>query len=339
MLAWLFQKIFIAIVPAQEGHEVVVLTVKNKKIINSVRHHFEGDTSSIAMNNFIQENINLSPFFYISVLNLYPNQGAYDGCTKQNDKTAGIQVLCRDKQWTQYASKDDLSQLETSYSSVGLDFIFSPFSLIEYYFTDKIKGGLALYAFGMPNLFAVAIFDGGKLEYGYHYTHTQSDLIEAEEDAEALEFGSPILEEEGEDSVVRLDDLDLMDDLDSLGDLADLDELDELSDMSEFSEDSLTPEEKRIDKDNGMVLIKGELDRSNEEYQRFEWIQKTLERFYASEQCQNRFIETVCIADSGSGGDELKRYLEEELFLNVLIRHVDVGEGINALAQLEEAAL
>jgi hypothetical protein len=338
VLGWLFQKVFIAIAPMNEGNEVVVITVKNKKIVDLQRRHFEGDASSNAMNKFIQENINISPFFYISVLNLSSNQGAYDGCTKLNEKTEGIKVLCRDKQWTQYASRDDLSQLEKSYSSVGLDFIFSPFSLIEYYFADKIKDGLALYSFGMPNLFSVAIFDKGRLEYAYHYTNTQSDLMEAEADVEALEFNLPIADEE-DDSIVKLDDLedlDLMNDLDSLGDL---DDLDELSDMSEFSEDSLTPEEKRVDKDSGMVLIKGDLDRSNEEYRRFEWIQKTLERFYASEQCQNRFIETVCVADSGSGGDELKRYLEEELFLNVLIRHVNVTDGINALAQLEEEAL
>ena len=341
MLGWTFQKVFIAIIVLEEGHEVVVLTVKNKKTIDLIRHHFEGDSSSIAMNNFIKEKSNISPFFYTSILNQYPNQGAYDGCIKSNEKSVGIKVLCRDQQWTQYASREDLANLEKSYSNIGLDFIFSPFSLIEYYFADKIKSGLALYAFGMPNLFSVAIFDEGKLEYAYHYTPTNSDLMEAEEDAEALTFSSPLIEEEEEeeDSIVRLDDLedlDLMDDLDSLGDL---DDLDEFSDSSEFSEDSLTPEEKRVDKENGIVLIKGELDRSNEEYSRFEWIQKTLERFYASEQCQNRFIETVCIADSGSGGDELKRYLEEELFLNVLIRHVDVGVGINALAQLEEEAL
>ena len=65
----------------------------------------------------------------------------------------------------------------------------------------------------------------------------------------------------------------------------------------------------------------------------------SLQRFYQSDECQNRFIETVCIADGGNGGDELKRYLEEELFLNVLVRRVNICEGVNALAQLEEENL
>lgn len=345
MLEWLFQKIFVAIVPVKSGHDILILTVKNKKVIDSTRRHFEGETPSTLMNNFILEKTNSSPFFYISMLNLFSNQGAYDGCMKSNlhnnEDNVGIKVLCRDQKWTQYASHVDLSQLEKSYSVVGLDFIFSPFAMIEYYFADKIGSGLVLYAFGMPDIFSVAIFDSGKLEYAYHYSNSNADLIAAETEAEELDFTSPVLEDEDE-SIVRLDDLedlDLIDDLDSLGDLADLDDLDEFSEMSEFSEDSPTLEEKRVDREQGMVMIKGDLDESNEEYRRFEWIQKTLERFYASEQCQNRFIETVCIADSGKGGDELKRYLEEELFLNVLIRRIDVAEGINALAQIEEGAL
>jgi len=340
----MFHKIFVAIIPVKDGHDVVILTRKNKKIIDTVRRHFVGDTPSNAMNNFILERIDSSPFFYISTLNLYPNQGAYNGWERpsaHDEEIAGIKVLYRDNEWSQYASHEDLGRLRTTYSGVGLDFIFSPFSMIEYYFADKIKNGIALYAYAMPNLFSIAIFDSGKLDYAYHYSHSYSDLMEAEEDAATLTFASPLLEEE-DDSIVRLDDLeefdelDMIDDLDLLSDLADLDEL---GDVNEFSEDSPTLEEKRLDKEQGMTVIKGEIDESNEEYRRFEFIQKTLARFYASEQCRNRFIETVCIADSGNGGDELKRYLEEELFLNVLIRHVDASEGINALAQLEEEAL
>ncbi|MGZ8546394.1 MAG: hypothetical protein ACXWVU_03270 [Sulfuricurvum sp.] len=343
MLEWMFHKIFVAIVPVKDGHDVVILTVKNKKIIDTARHSFVGDIPSNAMNNFIAERIDASPFFYISTLNLYQNQGAYDGWERpstHDEEIAGIKVLYREDKWSQYASHEDLAKLRSTYSGVGLDFIFSPFSMIEYYFADKIKNGIALYAYAMPNLFSVAIFDSGKLDYAYHYTHSSSDLMEAEEDAASLTFTSAL--EEEDDVIVSLDDLegfeelDMIDDLDLLSDLADLDELGE---VNEFSDDSPTLEEKRLDKEQGMTVIKEEIDESNEEYRRFEFIQKTLARFYASEQCRNRFIETVCIADSGNGGDELKHYLEEELFLNVLIRHVDASEGINALTQLEEEAL
>jgi hypothetical protein len=346
VLERLFQKIFVAIVSVKGGYDVMSIIVKNKKTLFKESRHFEGDTPSTTMNRYILDTIDPSPFFYISTLNMNANQGAYIGCSKpamhlQNKESVGIQTLCRDKQWAQYASQDDLYQLRSHYSGVGIDFIFSPFSMIEYYFADKIKTSFALYAFGMPELFSVAIFDGGKLEYAHHYVRGGSDSVTID-DAVTMEFDSPLLDDESSDATILLDDieeledLDLLDDLDVLGDIADLDDL---GDVSEFSEDTLTAEEKRIERDRSSAFIKNELDASSDEYQRFEFIEKTLQHFYASEHCHNRFIETVCIADSGSGGDELKRYLEEELFVNVLIRHVDVCEGINALALLEEEGL
>ena len=347
MLERLFKKIFVAIVFSKDGYDIQSLVVKNKKILFKESRHFEGDVPSAVMIRYIQDIIDPSPFFYISTLNLHANQGAYEGCSKpashlQNQDAVGIQTLCRDNQWAQYASQDALYQLRSHYSAVGIDFIFSPFSMIEFYFADKIKNSFALYAFGMPELFSVAIFDNGKLEYAHHYARGSSTGVDIDEEVSTMEFTSSLLENERIagaillDDIEGLEDLDLLDDLDTLGDIADLDDLEE---VSEFSEDTPTPEEKRSERDRNSDTVKSELDASSEEYQRFEFIQKTLERFYASPHCHNRFIETVCIADSSSGGDELKRYLEEELFLNVLIRKVDVCEGINTLAQLEEEGL
>jgi hypothetical protein len=50
-------------------------------------------------------------------------------------------------------------------------------------------------------------------------------------------------------------------------------------------------------------------------------------------------VETIYVADGYGSGTELKRYLEEELFLNVLIRHIDVADEVIALAMLEEEGL
>lgn len=344
MLERLFQKIFVSIVPAQKGYDVTSIVIKNKKILFKEQRHFEDNPPSNGMIRHIKETIDVSPYYYISTLNLQANQGAYAGCAKpvtkfENEDSLGIQTLCRNNEWTQYASQDDIYQLRHHYDSFGVDFIFSPFSMIEYYFADKIKTSFALYAFGMGDFFSVAIFDNGKLEYGHYYT-TARNIMEEESEGSggSMEFTQALSDENSInlDDIEELEDLDLLDDLDSLSDLADLDDLDE---VSEFSEDILTPEEIRVEKERNIGEVKNQIDSSNGEYQRFELIQKTLHRFYASDECNNRFIETVCIADGNQGGDELKRYLEEELFLNVLVRHVNVGEGVNALAMLEEEEL
>ncbi len=349
MLERLFQKIFISIVPVEDGYNVMSITVKNKKVVSKEQRHFVGDTPSSSMNKFIHNQVDTTPFFYISTLNLYANQGAYEGCSHpsvhfRNDDVVGIQTVCRNNEWTQYASQDELHRLKAHYSGVGLDFIFSPFSMIEFYFADKIKNSFGLYAFCVPGFFAIAIFDGEKLEYAHYYT--TGNAKQKSEDSVSLssmDFSSPTMEEHGYDDreislddIEDLEDLDLLDDLDNLDSFQSIADLDDLDEVSEFSEDELTHEEIRHEYDGA---VKKGIDGSGEEYERFEFIQKALQRFYVSDLCKNRFIETVCIADGGKGGDELKRYLEEELFLNVLIRHVNVCEGINGLAQLEEASL
>ncbi|HEX5623120.1 MAG TPA: hypothetical protein VFX57_01640, partial [Sulfuricurvum sp.] len=108
MLERLFQKIFVAIVPTKEGHEVVSVAVKNKKILFKERRAFEGEKPSKAMNRYIEEVIDASPLYYISTLNVKAHQGAYAGCSNEgknnkNDET-GVKSLCRNKKWTLYAS-------------------------------------------------------------------------------------------------------------------------------------------------------------------------------------------------------------------------------------------
>jgi hypothetical protein len=344
VLERLFQKIFVSIVPIADGHEVLTVAVKNKKIIYREQRHFEGDEPSAAMNRYIQEAVDPSPIFYISTIDTQPYQGAYVGClgkgkTQHIDDTR-VSEVCRNKKWTYYASLDGLHALTYQYHTVGLDFIFSPFSLLEHAFEDKMKGTFALYAFSMPGLFTVAIFDGDTLEYAHHYAHKNGTAEEANAYTSDTDFASNIVEEEEKDGLINLDDIEGLEDLDIIDDLdslSDIDDLNELEEVHEFSEDMPTTEEKRLSKEHS--LIKGSMDSSAEDYQRFHYIQKTLNQFYSMEECRNRFVETVCIADSQGASDELKRYLEEELFVNVLVRKVDVIETISALAMKEEEGL
>jgi hypothetical protein len=345
VLERLFQKIFVSIIPVEDGHEVLTVALKNKKVLYKEQRHFEGSEPSRTMSRYIQETIDVSPIYYISTLNTQAHQGAHAGCankkkTQHSDDTR-VSEVCRDKKWTLYASFDDLHSLTYEYQTVGLDFIFSPFSILEYSFADKIKETFALYAFSMPGLFAVAIFDNGMLEYAHYYTDQNIPDLEETSEVLGVDFTSTIVEEEEDkdglinlDDIEGLEDLDIIDDLDSLGDIDDLNELEE---VHEFSEDMPTNEEKRLSREQ--MMMKDRIDGSVEDYQHFSYIQKALNEFYMMDECRNRFVETVCIADSKGGSEELKRYLEEELFLNVLVRKVDVIESINALAMQEEEGL
>lgn len=345
MLERLFQKIFVSIVPFDGGHEVLTVALKKKKILYTERRRFEGSEPSAAMNRYIKEIVDASPIYYISTINTQSHQGAYQGCLPhgktQHSDDKNVSEVCRNKKWSYYASLDDIHTLTYEYHTVGLDFIFSPFSILEYSFADKIKDTFALYALSMPGLFTIAIFDGGTLEYAHHYTNINPSMDHEVSETSEIDYTPQTADHYENEGLINLDDiegledLDIIDDMDSLSDIADLDELEE---VHEFSEDVTTSEEKRQARADTSVL-KGAMDSSADDYQHFIYIQKTLNQFYNMEECRNRFIETVCIADSQGGSEELKRYLEEELFLNVLVRKVDVIEVINALAIEEEAGL
>lgn len=344
MLERLFQKIFVSIVPVEDGHEVLTVALKKKKVLYKEQRHFEGSEPSNAMNRYIQEVIDVSPIYYISTINTHDYQGAHLGCLKdgktQRTDDTRVSEVCRNKKWTLYASLDDLHSITYDYRTVGIDFIFSPFSILEYSFADKIKDTFGLYAFSMPGLFAVAIFDSGVLEYAQYYKDQQSFVSEEPSEGLGIDFTSHAVEEDENEGLINLDDIEGLEDLDIIDDLdslSDIDDLNELEEVHEFSEDMPTNEEKRMSQEHSM--IKGNMDDSAEDYQHFNYIQKTLQQFYGTKECGNRFVETVCIADSKGASEELKRYLEEELFLNVLVRKIDVLETINALAIEEEKGL
>jgi hypothetical protein len=340
VLERLYRKIYVAIVYEANGHDVTIVGVKNKKLLFKERKHFEDPEPSTAFFTYIRKFIEQSPLYYIALLNPDTNQGAVQGCSlhgiDEDGDLSGAKTLCREQKWMLYASLRELGILKKRYAPVGLDFIFSPFSVIEHFFADKIGGDFALYALAQKDSFSVVFFENGKLEYAHHYPMNPSQMIE-----ESSLLGFAIDPMHDEEDGIRLDDIEGMDDLDIIDefdDLSDIEDLDALEEIAEFSDDAPTVEEKRTVKAGGKEL-KEQMDHFNDDYRRFELIQKTLAQFYAGEHCHDRFVETVYIADAYGSGADLKRYLEEELFLNVLIRKIDMGDEIIALSEIEEQGL
>lgn len=339
MIEWLYRKIFIAIVSDGGIFDVRFVALKQKKLLEKEGKRFEGEKAFEEMTKYVHKKIDETPFFYVSLLNPTPDQGAIEGCTLHeiDHELSGAKTLCRNHKWLLYSSLKEIESLKKRFSEIGMDYLFSPFSIIEHFFQDKIGTGFALYALAQKDSFSVALFEEGKLEYAHHYPLHQPLSEVVDNDKNTIGFSVGVEEMEYEkginlDNIENLDDLDIIDELDDLSDIEDLDELEEIDD---FSEDEPTLEEKRSSLPSANE-IKNEMDRFGDDYTRFELVQKTLERFYASEQCRNRFVETVYIADAHGTLGELKHYLEEELFLNVLIRRIDVGDEVIALAMSEE---
>ncbi|MDD3769551.1 hypothetical protein E0765_09310 [Sulfuricurvum sp. IAE1] len=342
MIGWLYQKIFITIIPYGEKYEVGVAYYKKKKRLSRETRRYEGVLAIEEMARYVRRIVEESPLHYVALLNPDPNQGALEGCTiheiNDSEEMSGTKTICRNQKWMLYASARELELLKKKYATIGLDFVFSPFSVIERFFADKTGGKLGLYVLAQKEAMSIAFFEDGKLEYAHHYP------LHAEEGSIGIDEGSGIgfsvgVEEEEPSRGINLDQIESLDDLeiiDELDDLSDIEDLDTLEEIAEFSEEEPIFEEKLpslMQSGDG----KEEGERFSDDFYRFELIEKTLARFYAGEHCRNRFVETVWIADAYGNGNELKRYLEEELFLNVMVRKIDLGEEVLSLALEEES--
>lgn len=341
MIGWLYRRIIVAIIPSGDEVEVSVAAYKKNKRLSKETKRFAGESVTGEITRYLRKFTEETPLYYVAVLNPDPNQGALDGCTiheiSDSEEMRGTKTICRKQKWTLYASAKELEGLKNRYAKIGLDYVFSPFSIIEHFFADKTGGKLSLFILAQKDSLSIAFFEEGRLEYAHHYPmHQKEGSLSEAEDVANIGFSVGVEEEEPSrginlDQIEMLDDLEIIEDLEDLSDIEDLDALEEIA---EFSEEEPVFEEKLSAASKGEG--REEQDRFSDDFYRYELIEKTLVRFYGSEHCHNRFVETAYIADAYGAGTELKRFLEEELFLHVVARKIDLGEEVIALSLAEE---
>ena len=164
--------------------------------------------------------------------------------------------------------------------------------------------------------------------FGEHLNIEQEDIQE-EMMMDALDSQSDL-----DESSIGLDDIESMNDiegLDDFGEIEDLDEIDDIDEFAEFEEFEESQDDEFLEDD----LVVEDPSSFNDDYQRFLVIQGAVGRFYKDSKYKSKFIETVYIADAIGVSPDLKTYLEEEMFLSVFIRHVNLGSEIIDLAKAE----
>lgn len=330
-LETLYSKVFINIV-VESLQTVVYVEVRSKKEVLANAHRvFETTSINAKMYDFIRAYFKESPYHYVSILDKSSNQGAVPSCDEtvmgKYADMSSVEHKCYEKKWAFYTSEYDLEAIKHEYRSIGTDFIFSPFAVMADFFKDKIDSSLAMFVLVEDNYISFCVFDNSKLLFAEHIDmqhHKEDDDILIDTSLEDDEISLDI---EG----VDLDDMSISDDSHiSFEDFTNIEDLDEGDDIDEFSQMHDTEEEERVQKD---VDISSE--GFNDDYQRFSLIQSALNTFYRDPKYESQFIETIYIADGIGVSADLKSYLEEEMFLNVYIRKIDIPSAICDLAKAE----
>ena len=332
ILESLYLKVFVNIVVQRTKTLVHVELRSKKELIEEESVEFHTTALNNEMYDFIMTYIKESPYYYVSIIDCSAFQGALPTCEKNkfsyyNDLSTA-QYKCFENKWVFYTSKNDIYELEKKYEDVGLDFIFSPFVVLQNFFKDKINANLAMYVLIQDGFISVAIFENSQLLYAEHL-----DLLTGD-DADDISLPDEMYENMDLDEGIDLEDIDVEEnDIEDLDDFGDIEDLDALEDIDEFSQSKDVEEELNESLD---TLPEAEEDESfNEDYQRFSLIQSAVAHFYKDEKYESQFIENVYISDCIGVTSDLKKYLEEEMFFNVYVRHADLAVEVCELAKME----
>lgn len=334
----LYNKVIVNIVPNGSSIDVYIELLSKSQVISHAQKNFATTTPNEAMVEFVSEFTKESPFYYISILNTSSEQGAVPSCKKeeiaQHIDLTNMEYMCHEKAWSHYTSSTDLLEIQKSYKKIGIDYIFSPYTVLANFFKDKIGSTMAMFILVQDNSMSLAIFDNGNLLYSEYLdmqvdSDTTDELLSQDVGSEELSLG----DEDG----IDLEDIDVLDNIESLEDIdafGDIEDLDTLEDIDEFSE-SKDIEEELFEVDNEPEEMNDEDNSFNEDYQRYSLIQNSLGHYYNGDEYESQFIENVYIADGVGLSSDLKRYLEEEMFLNVYIRKVTMSMELSELVKME----
>jgi len=329
LFASLYTRVFVNIVVESTQSLVYVEVCSSKKVERSMHKYFPTTTMNTAMYEFISALYKETPFCYISVLDRSLSQGAIPTCTtsemgKYCDINAS-EYRCYANSWAFYTSEYDIEAIKHDYRSIGIDFIFSPFALLANFFKDKIESTLSIFVLVQSNALSFSVFDHGGLLYGEYLS------MQHEKEGSTLLIDSSIDEDldAGMMDGIDLEDIAIEDDSSGFEDLGTIEDLDAGDTIYEFSEAAVL---------NEVVPKKEEQSTSggfNEDYQRFVLLQGALNTFYKDPKYKSQFVENIYIADSIGVSSDLKNYLEEEIFLTVFIRKIDLGAALCDMAKVE----
>ncbi len=341
MFESLYLKILVNIVIANSKTTVYIETLNKKNILNAEEVAFDTKYLSSKMYEYILSFTKESPFFYISILDTSKAQGAIPTCSKQQVNSfqdlSSSEYKCYDNKWSYYTSKSDIYSIEKVYEKIGVDFIFSPFVVLANFFKDKIQTHMAMYILIEEESLSLSVFKNSELLYA-EYLDISLELDRNELLIEDADLSDINLEEDDDSSIdldsIDLDDIDSIDDIDELDDFGDIENLDSIEEMNEFN-DTKDIEEELAENEDQEDFPSPNSDGINEDYQRFVMIQASISDFYKNDKFDSEFIENGYIADSVGVSSDLKKYLEEEMFLNVYVRHIDLSAEVCEIAKME----
>lgn len=155
--------------------KVYVKKIKNSKVIYRAKKSFDiksKDKLSTEVINYLNTLQEEHEQTYVALFLNTLGQGAIPGChtgayEKFGVDKQNVKSICIDNEFTIYASFIDIHWADKIFQKVGLDFVFSPFLILNYFAQKEISDDeVKLYILNTHNGLTIMIKRGKKLLYG-----------------------------------------------------------------------------------------------------------------------------------------------------------------------------
>ncbi len=321
-----FENLFIALIFNETECIVVGKVLKDGRIKNTFEKTFEDLDFAEGLDKNL-ENYLLSlqdeySFVYISLLLNSLGQGAFSGIDTEDFKQNHVGIhdvltISIKHQWSIYASLIDIQWAKTLFTNTGLDLIYSPFILLNYFVTSyKLKNKPTCYLLNYQNFFVVAIFEGDVFHVGTFFHIPYEDILD----------DSVHMMDQWEDQMqeVELQPLDVTELADIIPTAA--------FEVVEHDEDS----SKEHSDEEAIPAAIHKKDLSLELYGRdmlaYQHLKDFLEAYYQNPAYHSEFVEEIVIFDGYEISTELLSHIEEALMMDVEVHQVDVGSSVCDIA-------
>jgi len=307
----------IAVVLEEKQCKIYVKKIKNLKKIHAEKKSFDIDSKdqlTPEVINYLNSLQDMHEQTYVALFLNTLGQGAISGCNTGAYEKFGVdkksvKSICIDNSFTIYASLIDINWVDKIFQNVGLDFIFSPFLVLNSFIkkdTDTLKKDeIKLYILNTNNALTIMIKQRAKLLYGSFFNLAKEENL-LYEDFENGDFSSvDNLEEE------------LFDEFDIDEDSQEVEEMQEFDDSVVFDDEDIQSGLSQKD----MRFVK--------------YLDASLKEFYHSDLYESSFINSVKIFDDIGISEDVIKHIEDELFLDISAENINILEAVCEIAEEE----
>ncbi len=311
---------FIAIVLYETSCNIKVQRLKNNKIIFEEEKSFTLASKETLDNSILDYLDTLQKAVEQTYLILFLNthgQGAVPSCAKSMYEKFHIDFdsvkhVCINNQYSIYASLIDIKWVEKIFDKSGLDFIFSPFLVLnELVQTFQRSTQTTLYLLSNINSMTIMIFKGKEFLYGtFVNIAKEEDLLDSGFENDT--FSNSEMEDEMMDEI----DLDI-----------EIDDSEDILDILESQPNKIDADEEKI------VKIQNKL--FGQDLRFVKYLDASLREFYDSDLYVSDFVSKVIVFDASKLNKDVITHLEDELLVDIEVVPTSIDKILIELSKKE----